>query len=156
MTSKRNLADYIECFLHGGEGTDMCASCKYGFIANESDGSIYAVCRQKSLLQDVLAELRASPSADDVIFGLKCKGHIEVMNCDVCPYAQYSPYCERYINEDAIRLMNKRDEIIESYRTSNITPKFEKYNPCVDCPTNPANGGTGICNCTLGTPKITC
>jgi len=26
---------------------------------------------------------------------------------------------------------------------------------CQLCPTNPKNGGSGICNCILGTPKVT-
>lgn len=26
---------------------------------------------------------------------------------------------------------------------------------CLTCPNHPSNGGTGICHCTLGTPKIT-
>lgn len=28
-------------------------------------------------------------------------------------------------------------------------------NVCKTCPTHPSNGGSGICNCTLGLPKIT-
>lgn len=28
-------------------------------------------------------------------------------------------------------------------------------NPCADCPNHPSNGGSGICQCILGTPKIT-
>lgn len=28
--------------------------------------------------------------------------------------------------------------------------------PCDHCSNNPKNGGSGICMCTLGTPKITC
>lgn len=28
--------------------------------------------------------------------------------------------------------------------------------PCPTCPNYPANGGSGYCNCTLGTPPITC
>lgn len=28
--------------------------------------------------------------------------------------------------------------------------------PCQTCSNNPANGGSGICLCTLGTPSITC
>ena len=28
--------------------------------------------------------------------------------------------------------------------------------PCQTCSNNPANGGSGICLCTLGTPKVTC
>lgn len=27
---------------------------------------------------------------------------------------------------------------------------------CRNCPTHPSNGGSGICNCILGLPKITC
>lgn len=27
---------------------------------------------------------------------------------------------------------------------------------CRSCSNHPSNGGSGICNCTLGTPKITC
>lgn len=26
--------------------------------------------------------------------------------------------------------------------------------PCANCPNNPINGGSGICHCILGTPKI--
>lgn len=28
--------------------------------------------------------------------------------------------------------------------------------PCKNCSNHPSNGGNGICNCTLGTPPITC
>ena len=28
--------------------------------------------------------------------------------------------------------------------------------PCQTCSNNPANGGSGNCNCILGTPKVTC
>lgn len=28
--------------------------------------------------------------------------------------------------------------------------------PCIKCPNHPINGGSGICNCTLGSPAITC
>lgn len=28
--------------------------------------------------------------------------------------------------------------------------------PCRNCSNHPSNGGSGICNCTLGTPPITC
>lgn len=28
--------------------------------------------------------------------------------------------------------------------------------PCANCPTNPKNGGDGICFCILGQPQITC
>lgn len=29
-------------------------------------------------------------------------------------------------------------------------------NSCANCPTNPKNGGTGVCLCTLGLRDITC
>ena len=28
--------------------------------------------------------------------------------------------------------------------------------PCLNCPNHPSNGGSGICHCILGSPKITC
>ena len=28
--------------------------------------------------------------------------------------------------------------------------------PCLTCSNHPSNGGSGICFCTLGSPKITC
>ena len=28
--------------------------------------------------------------------------------------------------------------------------------PCLTCPNHPTNGGSGICHCILGSPKITC
>ena len=30
-----------------------------------------------------------------------------------------------------------------------------EQSPCENCPNNVKNGGSGICNCTLGLPKIT-
>ena len=30
------------------------------------------------------------------------------------------------------------------------------WDPCEYCPNNTANGGTGICNCTLGQWRVTC
>ena len=35
--------------------------------------------------------------------------------------------------------------------------KTSQYIPpaCVNCPTHPSNGGSGICNCILGLPEIT-
>lgn len=38
-------------------------------------------------------------------------------------------------------------------------PFYDKYtipDPCRGCSNHPSNGGSGICNCTLGLPKITC
>ena len=31
-----------------------------------------------------------------------------------------------------------------------------QQSPCDGCPNNVKNGGSGICNCILGTPRVTC
>ena len=33
--------------------------------------------------------------------------------------------------------------------------KFNENNPCKNCPNHPDNGGSGICHCILGSPKVT-
>ena len=33
---------------------------------------------------------------------------------------------------------------------------FDISNPCITCSNHPSNGGSGICNCILGLPKVTC
>lgn len=45
-----------------------------------------------------------------------------------------------YNNGDLISFVYKKDE----------------SNYCRSCPNNPKNGGSGICNCTLGSPVIYC
>lgn len=40
-------------------------------------------------------------------------------------------------------------QIIFNNHSNNIFPAS-----CVNCKNNPSNGGSGICNCTIGTPKI--
>ena len=54
---------------------------------------------------------------------------------------------------DKIDTLLKRDYTIHYLEntTSPYVPEACKY-----CPTHPSNGGSGICNCTLGLPKITC
>lgn len=42
-----------------------------------------------------------------------------------------------------------------SYEKVTVEEPFS-YNPCKNCSNNPKNGGSGICNCILGLPKITC
>ena len=37
----------------------------------------------------------------------------------------------------------------------NTTPAFSA-SPCRNCTVNPVNGGSGNCNCTLGTCPVTC
>ena len=55
---------------------------------------------------------------------------------------------------------------VEWYDTNTICPRCRvrlnslmdnmQNSPCDNCQANPKNGGSGICNCTLSTPKIMC
>ena len=54
---------------------------------------------------------------------------------------------------------------LQEYTTTSgnedLNKKYSLWNsdssdPCEHCPTNVKNGGTGICHCTLGQPKVTC
>ena len=56
----------------------------------------------------------------------------------------------------------KYEPINSNLWTTTTTP-FEKYSgvlnipdSCKNCPNHPSNGGSGICNCILGQPTITC
>lgn len=47
--------------------------------------------------------------------------------------------------------------ISDEVRLTPIQPSSLGYesSPCTNCSSNPKNGGSGICFCTLGLPKIT-
>lgn len=50
-----------------------------------------------------------------------------------------------------------KSEIYEPYKKDEVGVRLkEEYNPCLTCPNDPRNGGSGVCLCTLGTPKIKC
>ena len=65
-------------------------------------------------------------------------------NCPDCTKYTDDCYadCERTAKEKYFMIPKPSDIGYESH-------------PCTHCPNNPANGGSGICNCTLGLPKIT-
>ena len=45
----------------------------------------------------------------------------------------------------------------QQYQLDILFPHQEQRpDPCANCSNNPANGGTGICLCTLGLPQIYC
>ena len=50
-------------------------------------------------------------------------------------------------------LNNKLDFIMYQDKINQINTIPD---PCKNCSNHPSNGGSGICNCTLGLPKITC
>lgn len=72
-----------------------------------------------------------------------CPGCV-MISCDGCPRTKYQrlvyvPYVPCYpVNEPVI------------YQSP------QSVSPCNNCPNNILNGGSGICNCTLGGTKITC
>ena len=57
---------------------------------------------------------------------------------------------------------NETTEAIAMLETLKLKlPTFETFDnseqsPCDNCSNNPKNGGSGYCNCTLGTPKVIC
>lgn len=52
------------------------------------------------------------------------------------------------------KLIEDKDTIDTHEYNRTITSAFSSA-PCETCGCNPKNGGSGICNCTLPTPKIT-
>ena len=52
---------------------------------------------------------------------------------------------------------DKAAEIYNGYdNDENFSKLYNESNSCKNCTNNPRNGGSGICNCTLGSPKVTC
>ena len=43
----------------------------------------------------------------------------------------------------------------ETENSKNVTVQSLRSQACNKCPSNPKNGGDGICHCTLGLPEIT-
>ena len=96
-------------------------------------------------------------------------------NCPDCnDYIQSCEECIRYVNSDKYisndiakaitleeweeRLKKIRDSTIstETIRLVPMQPSNAYYNEsCRYCSNNPINGGSGICQCILGQPKIT-
>ena len=92
---------------------------------------------------------------------------MKIFNCPDCPSTiETCDGCVRYIISDKYvrnTQINKKN-YLEGY-SDNITIKIPpttyqpsdmgyEASPCVSCPNNPKNGGSGICNCILGSPKI--
>ena len=43
--------------------------------------------------------------------------------------------------------------VFPTLSTATVTLSVQN-DPCKDCSNNPKNGGSGVCNCTIGLPKI--
>lgn len=92
---------------------------------------------------------------------------MKIFNCPDCPSTiETCDGCIRYINSDKyvrnswIGEVDNPKSNLESY-SDNITIETPpsnyqlsitgfKASPCISCPNNPKNGGSGICHCILG------
>lgn len=60
-----------------------------------------------------------------------------------------------YISKDEVLHYLRYWKYLEPYEQIQNMNGFELPEACQNCSNNPKNGGSGICHCTLGTPKIT-
>ena len=76
-------------------------------------------------------------------------GLIDTVICTYPPKVQkWCPSCGWTYTED-------HEEVIRVPFGGNLGNGAFWNSSCLRCPTNPANGGDGICFCTLGGPRIT-
>lgn len=74
---------------------------------------------------------------------------IDTVVCTYPPKVQkWCPNCGWTYTED-------HEEVIRVPFGGNLGNGAFWNSSCLRCPTNPANGGDGICFCTLGGPRIT-
>ena len=74
---------------------------------------------------------------------------IDTVICTYPPKVQkWCPSCGWTYTED-------HEEVISIPFRGNLENGAFWNSSCLRCPTNPANGGDGICFCTLGGPRIT-
>ena len=74
---------------------------------------------------------------------------IDTVICTYPPKVQkWCPSCGWTYTED-------HEEVIRVPFGGNLGNGAFWNSSCLRCPTNPANGGDGICFCTLGGPRIT-
>lgn len=59
------------------------------------------------------------------------------------------PECHKIVTKTKQRTVTNPDITLNSSVT-------DVPDPCKTCSNNPSNGGSGMCNCTLGGSKITC
>ena len=88
---------------------------------------------------------------------------MKIFNCPDCPSTiETCDGCIRYISSDKC-VRNTLDNYKSYLEYYNDNKNFEirevpyqssdmgyKASPCVNCPNNPKNGGSGICLCILG------
>ena len=95
-----------------------------------------------------------------------CKYRLPCGWCDrkneLCIYEQHSteismPDSDSTISQPVTIKGLPKWELVNFLDTTVIQKSLDETpEACKNCPNHPSNGGSGICNCTLGLPKITC
>ncbi len=76
------------------------------------------------------------------------------MGVEPINYGWVCPCCGR-VNAPWVGWCSCSGKRSDTFVKINTTPAFSA-SPCRDCTVNPANGGSGNCNCILGTPQVMC
>lgn len=72
--------------------------------------------------------------------------------CSACDWSWESTLNDEIIRVPFVPPEELEIEITDTFKLADATPS----SPCDTCGSNLKNGGSGICNCTLGCPNITC
>lgn len=72
-----------------------------------------------------------------------------VYKCKKCGAMKTEPVTKSL--QDYITITTDYNEEPSQYKTLSETP-----DACKNCPNHPSNGGSGVCNCILGLPVVTC
>lgn len=131
--------------------------CKYrlpcGWCDRKNELCVY---EQQSTVIDI-SDIDSTSSQPTTI---KCPHNWEPMNmvntagtvyrCTLCGAIKTEPF--NYPINGWITATNNEELAQNSiWKSLSETP-----DACKNCPNHPSNGGSGLCNCTLGQPKITC
>lgn len=103
-------------------------------------------------LKSVIDILYANKTIDDSIIDTKAIDEILAL-----PTEEIEGNLNDYdkLNKALEKLLKEPNPPYDSYWTTlNVNSYIPE--PCKACPNHPSNGGSGICNCTLGLPKVTC
>lgn len=88
---------------------------------------------------------------------LTCTPPKRTYRCFSCGWCSFD---EENVHNEIIRIpWGGNRKVNEEYGNfTNLQTYFNQHeeNPCKNCPNHPDNGGSGICHCILGLPKVTC
>lgn len=70
-------------------------------------------------------------------------------------YITVCPECHKVVTKTKQRTVSNITTTYSGTASTKINETFTS-DACENCTNNPKNGGSGICNCTLGSPKVKC